>query len=129
MNRSSVLIHLYLHSVKSQFICSRWRLLLAPKENEKKKEKNPVFLAVYRCVFSAIPEMKGDLASVLHFVAITTPTYTRTGGGTGNRETETNEYIERRKKHSFVVSVISMASRWTIYERIADSSFIEPNDP
>jgi len=126
--RSSTLIHLYLHSVKSQFICSRWRLLLTPKENKKKRKKDLVFLAVYRCASSAIPEMKGDLASVPHF-AVTTPIYTRTGGATGDRETEMNENIEKRKKHNFVVSIISMASRWTIYECIADSSFIESDDP
>lgn len=44
VKRSSVLIHLYLRSVKPQFICSRWRSLLAPKESEKKKEKKPVCL-------------------------------------------------------------------------------------
>jgi len=98
------------------------------RKQEKKKKRSRLFLAVYRCASSAIPEMKGDLASVPHF-AVTTPIYTRTGGGTGDRETEMNENIEKRKKHNFVVSIISMASRWTIYERIADSSFIEPDDP
>jgi len=47
------------------------------KARKKRERKNPsVFLAVYRCASSAIPEMKGDLASVPHF-AVTTSAYTR----------------------------------------------------